>query len=1241
MKDRMCTANDRLAEAIVENDFDVFKSILTGDGHGLYDNQFSVARVLRRIIECQGDRRRYLAFVIENDKKYWWKVVDYAMIWAYAARRSDYQTMKRLFDGNHTNTSEFNAQFTHRELWHGLINPTIFNISGNDTDRIHSSGDEEDASGQREQKQDAYDQSTSTSAEIVPFKFEYNATTDGKYSAINWCIQTKYLWFSDTVDTTVTSLCNDCEELHEYKTPTSRTIFPKHENEMNMRQVLLEQRNNKDNDNYKCFSLLLKADVLKKLSKNRNGVIFDCYNNYKSSFVECMINHNVCTDYTAIVVNCTKYPKLWKIGSLERLLHHYGAEKRKFNILHEDVRKLFEDDGSNHRKMLNALHWCVNIGLKPDWIDDKIGSDSRRLIKQDGFNWIRVAAVYNEESVKAAFEMFRLILSCVKLSTKKINELVNCLMDDQSHIIDVCMSRANVYPQFVEYLIANNGIYGWKIDYNKTNVVQFACLIGNYRLLRMVMDSARELNINVNIGNCGILPPAPRRNAKNLYLLRSNRRTIFPEVEYNRNVSNDFKVTEWYEKTFNSLQINSPLYWCIDTDMRFITNTNNKHNTSGNNRSESQMDPNYVLGLTNHQREYLCLGYLRNGGYDDSCPCIEYPDSIATILYQYFDWTCGSYQCFKYLLTNFYCKKQMPIHSIIISKAAKQGKIKFLQLLYKLHNSNPLKTIENFRIHSIFQQLVHTAAYYCRADILRFLLSILDTDDQRFKGFDINSTEIGNQSMVVTDINNVNASKFTPLSACVNANPAGLHYDKTENFNCFKLLLQHPNINPNIIYSAQSLLLHCVDVVKFDFVKHLIENNDKLNQYNTCKWKIDLKATRDLRTIWSIVPYTKPNYRQRSRRRSDYISSEELLLNQHEKCQNCLHIAISQCKRYPEDSMKIVKYLLSKNIFTYKELENMGESLLCDCVIVGGKGDERYDSKPAVLNRYKAVTDMLKYLLTGDELISKQTGDFVLYPTQRLLDCCMEFRRIECLRFLLKEFKDNKLIIGNKSKIANFVSGFDLHYDGLKSDYPEFDRLCWNGDAKVLMANGEYKLCKDVKIGDKVTVFPGGDEDIATVVCTVMSNVDKSIEMCRLQDNGWITFEHPILVHKKFESECDDINSHDDDIDVVFDIDINQEMKANIKRMDSKCIEQYGLKWILPKNVKQTEMIYQNSVFNFILDGGHCICANNHWCCTLGHDIKGQVIQHELWGNYQNMTKYLKINSVTQYPNVVIDRTCK
>jgi hypothetical protein len=54
--------------------------------------------------------------------------------------------------------------------------------------------------------------------------------------------------------------------------------------------------------------------------------------------------------------------------------------------------------------------------------------------------------------------------------------------------------------------------------------------------------------------------------------------------------------------------------------------------------------------------------------------------------------------------------------------------------------------------------------------------------------------------------------------------------------------------------------------------------------------------------------------------------------------------------------------------------------------------------------------------------------------------------------------------------------------------------------------------------------------------------------------------------------------------------------------------------WTFPVDVKASEKIYVNQYFNFVLEQGHSILVNDVFCITLGHGMKGPVLEHEYLG---------------------------
>eukprot|EP01084_Bolivina_argentea_P204623 349476_1 len=172
------------------------------------------------------------------------------------------------------------------------------------------------------------------------------------------------------------------------------------------------------------------------------------------------------------------------------------------------------------------------------------------------------------------------------------------------------------------------------------------------------------------------------------------------------------------------------------------------------------------------------------------------------------------------------------------------------------------------------------------------------------------------------------------------------------------------------------------------------------------------------------------------------------------------------------------------------------------------------------------------------------------------------------------------------------------------------DNFCFDGYGNVLMANGEYKKICDLKVNDKVRSFPNG---IGTIECVIVSNINKNIEMAKLPNNCFITFEHPVLMG--------------------VDMNMNMDKYMYIGELNSYDISKMGLFWELPKHIYPMYVRYQDKIYNFILDQHHTLLVNGNWCVTLGHDFKGNVIQHDFWGNSVAIKSFLMSNSTT-YPNV-------
>ena len=230
--------------------------------------------------------------------------------------------------------------------------------------------------------------------------------------------------------------------------------------------------------------------------------------NGKNSFVECLISNNICKDYSCVLIYCCRYPQTWKLGSLNMLLNDYTSKERYFDPyvgdsrLTQDINRL-----SHHLPMAgshpvendsNCLHSCVNIGMNPLWLTMYIDENENEN-NTDTYTRYHYRMNYNRDSIIAAFECFRLIIECKNISSYIINRLLNSRMKDDISIVETCMANSIVNNKFIEYLMKNNDKHGWKIDYYQSNVLQLACLVGNYKILKYMTSTSDKTMADKNL----------------------------------------------------------------------------------------------------------------------------------------------------------------------------------------------------------------------------------------------------------------------------------------------------------------------------------------------------------------------------------------------------------------------------------------------------------------------------------------------------------------------------------------------------------------------------------------------------------------------------------------------------------------------------------------------------------------------------------------------------------------------
>ena len=137
---------------------------------------------------------------------------------------------------------------------------------------------------------------------------------------------------------------------------------------------------------------------------------------------------------------------------------------------------------------------------------------------------------------------------------------------------------------------------------------------------------------------------------------------------------------------------------------------------------------------------------------------------------------------------------------------------------------------------------------------------------------------------------------------------------------------------------------------------------------------------------------------------------------------------------------------------------------------------------------------------------------------------------------------------------------------------------CFHPFSSILMADGSVKLAGHVQKGDRVSC---GDDRVASVRCVTFST--GLFEMVDI-DGFSLTSTHPV-----------------------------RSLASLPTGLDSK------EKWVYPKDISSNRSGY-NQVVNFLLDEHHEILGVRSQsltpirCCTLGHGLKGDVIEHDYLG---------------------------
>ena len=123
--------------------------------------------------------------------------------------------------------------------------------------------------------------------------------------------------------------------------------------------------------------------------------------------------------------------------------------------------------------------------------------------------------------------------------------------------------------------------------------------------------------------------------------------------------------------------------------------------------------------------------------------------------------------------------------------------------------------------------------------------------------------------------------------------------------------------------------------------------------------------------------------------------------------------------------------------------------------------------------------------------------------------------------------------------------------------------VCFDGNSLVKMGNNSNKIVSSLVKGD--VVFGG-----FKINCVVKTIVQREIEVVNLS-NMFITPWHPVY---------------------------------------------YEDKWNFPINIKSSEKVYLDYIYNIVLETGHIMIINNIQVVTLGHNFtNNKVVQHDYYGS--------------------------
>ena len=139
------------------------------------------------------------------------------------------------------------------------------------------------------------------------------------------------------------------------------------------------------------------------------------------------------------------------------------------------------------------------------------------------------------------------------------------------------------------------------------------------------------------------------------------------------------------------------------------------------------------------------------------------------------------------------------------------------------------------------------------------------------------------------------------------------------------------------------------------------------------------------------------------------------------------------------------------------------------------------------------------------------------------------------------------------------------------SSYNDINGGCMHSECIITLGNGFKKKIGKVQKDDiLMTLDENGEFNKAKVVCVVETTITKGLrEMVSLENGLLITPWHPIMKNGN---------------------------------------------WVFPSSLNNSTMVSCNSMITLVMEKHHVVIVNDIPCITLGHNFKGDVIEHDYYG---------------------------